>query len=383
MENNSEKLRRILQSAHRTPEEEKWLQTYLESGDIHALKELAVREFEQEMNHGAPLPAETSASIWEAIQQRTHVPVIPITTRRKYTYVWWAAAAIGALCIAWPVFHQQQSKHMAPAIVNISPAANKAVLTLADGSTVTLSDTGSQVISTGSTRIRQSHGALEYNGEGKDNAIAYNVLTTPKGGLFQVALPDGSHVWLNAASSLKYPTTFKDKRIVELTGQAYFEIAADASMPFIVKSGDMDVQVLGTSFDIMAYADEASINTTLIQGAVVVKSGGKQYPLKPGQQSVRNNDTKALDVTAANIEQVLSWRNGHFELENTDLPAFLRQLSRWYDIEIESSPAMNTNKRFGGQIGRDMGLNEVLKVLELYDIHCKLEGRKLTVLSVK
>ncbi|MFB6454751.1 FecR family protein [Chitinophaga sp. Hz27] len=384
MENNTERLRQILQSATRTPQEEQWLQAYLESGDTHALKELSAQEFEREMESGEPLPAATSDRLWDAIQQHTNIPIVSIADHRpKYQYLWWAAAAIGALCIAWPIFRHKPIKKEIPALANIRPAINKAVLTLADGSKVTLSDTGSQVISIGTTSIKQHDGALEYNHSSKDNMIAYNELATPKGGIFQVTLPDGSRVWLNAASQLKYPTTFKDKRIVTLTGQAYFEIEPDASMPFIVKTNGMDVQVLGTSFDVMSYEDEATTNTTLVQGAVVIKAGGQQQQLKPSEQSLLNNTSKTITTRKANIAQVLAWRNGKFELENTDLPAFLRQLSRWYDVEIVNSPAMNTDKRFGGQIGRDIGLNDVLKVLELYDIHCTLEGRKLTVISVK
>jgi len=385
LKSDLQKLQEILTSVHRTEEEELWLKTYLERTDASDMQAVAAALFREHLADGNPLPEGTSRRMWEQIQANTQpVPAAVIPLKRSHKKYWWAAAAVATgIGLTIPILRQQPK--LPPAAVatkNITPATNKAVLTLADGSKITLNDTASQEINTTAAHIRQQKGQLQYSTTGA-NVTAFNKLETPRGGVFQVVLPDGSHVWLNAASSLKYPITFTDKRIVELEGQAYFDIAPNTKQPFIVKVHDMEVQVLGTSFDIMAYQDEASINTTLVTGAVKVKQGNNNQLLHPGQQAILNSNGK-MDLQPANLDKVLAWRNGRFELENTDLPAFLRQLARWYDIEIDiAAPEQSVAaKKFGGQIGRDMNLNDVMKILELYNVHCQLNNRKLTILSV-
>lgn len=379
MKSDQQRLKEILSSPHRSTEDEQWLQSYLESTDAAELREQAADIFRENLQQGNRLPQSTSMRMWDKIQQR--VDTIETHYYRKY---WWLAAAVLVLAvITYPLLQKQQPRPLAVATSAIKPGGSKAVLTLANGSRVTLTDTGNQVIKAGNMAIQQKQGELQY--ESQDNETnAFNELTTPPGGVFQVSFPDGSHVWLNAASSLKYPLKFKDNRTVILNGQAYFEIAPDARQPFIVKAGEMEVQVLGTSFDIMAYKDEEVVNTTLVEGAVKVLQGNTSALLHPGLQSKLDPATGRMEVQAVNLENVLAWRNGRFELENTDLPAFLRQLARWYDIEIAvEAPAKEVAlKKFGGQIGRDMDLQDVLKILDLYGVKCKLENRKLTVLSI-
>ncbi|SHN24246.1 FecR family protein [Chitinophaga sp. CF418] len=382
MKSDQQRLKEILSSPHRSAEDEQWLRSYLESTDATELREQAADIFQENLQLGSRLPQDTSRRMWEKIQQRVDARKTPVL-RHYRKYRWLAAAVLVLAAIAYPLLRKQQSKPMAAVTSTIKPGGNKAVLTLADGSKVTLTDTGSQVIKTGTMAIQQNQGELQYESPGNE-ANAFNELTTPRGGMFQVSFPDGSRAWLNAASSLKYPLNFKDNRTVILNGQAYFEIAPNAKQPFIVKVGEMEVRVLGTSFDIMAYNDEQVVNTTLIEGAVKVLQGGTSAILQPGQQSTLNPATGKMDVQAANLENVLAWRNGKFELENTDLPTFLRQLARWYDIEIAIEAPANevAVKKFGGQIGRDMDLQDVLKILDLYGVECKLENRKLTVFSV-
>lgn len=382
MKSNQQRLKEILSSPHRSVEDEQWLQSYLESTDAAELRKQAADIFQENLQQGTRLPQDTSMRMWDKIHQRVNTLETPVL--RHYRKYWWLAAAVLVLAvITYPLVRKQPPKPLAMATSTIKPRNNKAVLTLADGSKVALSDTGSQVIKTGNMAIQQKRGELRYEHQG-DETNAFNELTTPRGGVFQVSLPDGSHVWLNAASSLKYPLKFKDNRTVILNGQAYFEIAPNAKQPFIVKVNEMEVRVLGTSFDIMAYNDEQVVNTTLIEGAVKVLQGETSALLQPGQQSKLNPATGHMEVQAANLENVLAWRNGKFELENTDLPTFLRQLARWYDIEITiEAPAKEVGvKKFGGQIGRDMNLQDVIKILALYGVECKLENRKLTVLSV-
>jgi Fe2+-dicitrate sensor, membrane component len=263
----------------------------------------------------------------------------------------------------------------------ITPGTNKALLTLADGTTITLDSAGQQVINAGNTSISRRNGQLVYN-EGKtDGHVHYHTLSTPRGGQFRLTLPDGTKVWLNSASSLRYPTVFSDKdRSVELQGQGYFEVAQNAAQPFKVKVNTMEVQVLGTGFDIMAYGDEASVNTTLVEGAVQVKAGGNTRLLKPGQQGVLSTDQHTLTVQEADIQKIIAWKNGLFVFNNMTLTAILREVARWYDVDIVYT-VTPSNELYGGGISRSLQLSGVLNLLEANGFnHFKIEGRKVLVL---
>ncbi len=266
-----------------------------------------------------------------------------------------------------------------PAI--IAPGGNKAVLTLADGSVVTLDSAGKQVIRQGGVAIQQQNGQLSYASQPTDGSVHFNKLTTPRGGQFKIVLPDGTRVWLNSASMLRYPTAFTGtERSVELDGQGYFEVAANAQQPFKVKVHDMEVQVLGTDFDIMAYRDETTINTTLLTGSIQVKEGNAKQLLRPGQQAVMNNLDHQLTVRTANIREVTAWKNGLFVFNDMALPAILREVARWYDVEIvyKTSPGAEL---YGGGIGRNLQLADILALLEGNGYnHFRIEGRKVIVL---
>jgi ferric-dicitrate binding protein FerR (iron transport regulator) len=266
-------------------------------------------------------------------------------------------------------------------MAGIVPGSKKAVLTLADGSVVTLDSTGKQVIRQGKIAIQQQNGQLSYANQPADGSVHYNKLTTPRGGQFRVVLPDGTKVWLNSASMLRYPTAFTDgERVVELDGQGYFEVAANSRQPFKVKVQNMEVQVLGTDFDIMAYRDEATINTTLLTGSIQVKEGGNEQLLHPGQQAVINNEDHQLTVRTADIRKVIAWKNGLFVFNNMALPAILREVARWYDVDIVYTTSPGT-ELYGGGIGRDLQLADILALLEGNGYnHFKVEGRKVIVL---
>ncbi|MRG48921.1 DUF4974 domain-containing protein [Chitinophaga sp. SYP-B3965] len=317
-----------------------------------------------------PLPEVDTESVYANITKTK--------TRRIFTFPRVAAAAAVAILIWWAQTNKTTVKQTtAQQEEKILPGSNKAVLTLADGSTVTLDSSGNQIISRGNTKISQQNGQLLYSA-GKA-AEGYNKLSTPRGGQFRVVLPDGTKVWLNSASSLRYPTAFTGKeRIVELEGQGYFEVAQNAAQPFKVKANDMEVQVLGTHFDIMAYADENTINTTLLQGAVQVKEGNETRLLKPGQQAILKSHT--FTVQEADVRKVLAWKNGLFVFNNMALPAILREVARWYDVEIvyETTPS---TELYGGGIARSLNLSNVLTLLEGNGFsHFRVEGRKVIVL---
>lgn len=290
---------------------------------------------------------------------------------------WYAAAAVVAAVIVitfiWP------RPHSTPALTaqktNIAPGTSKARLTLADGSVITLDSNGQQIIQQGATAVRQQGGQLLYHAQGTNATLGYNTLSTPRGGQFQVQLPDGTKVWLNAASSLRYPTAFTGKeRAVAITGEAYFEVAANASMPFRVSiNGQPAIEVLGTSFNVNAYTDENAVQTTLLEGSVRVIN----TILQPGQQaSVINN--KVTVKEHADIEQVTAWKNGLFNFNKQDLPSVMKQLARWYDVEVVYQGNIQS-RQFFGEIERSLQLAEVLEILQKAEVHFKIEGRKLIV----
>ncbi len=265
-----------------------------------------------------------------------------------------------------------------------APGSNKALLTLADGSIIVLdSAANGKIAEQGNIEvIKQADGRLVYDHQPdyvKSNAIFYNKITTPRGGQYQLTLPDGSNVWLNATSSLHFPGSFiGDERKVQLTGEAYFEVAKDKDHPFIVEFGKNSVRVLGTEFNIMAYEDEPHQQTTLINGSVLLQNLNKKVTLKPGVMGVLNQER--IELSNVDVERITAWKDGRIALDNTDIPTLMRQISRWYDVDIVYKGPI-TNKLIGGFIDRNVNLSAVLKVLRVYGINCVLTGKTVIVSS--
>lgn len=365
-----------------------WLQS---SGSHRSLLTALQKEFEKTMNEHHDIPSELSDRIETRLLQdisREKVVAFPQRTRFR-----WAAAAAIVLLAGSGIYYYMNTvsprktftagNNLLSDTSDIAPGTNKAILTLANGDVVTLDSAGNQVINQGHTLVRQQNGQLQYAVQGNSDAVVYNTLTVPRGGQFNIILPDGSHVWLNAASSMRYPTAFNgSRREVEIQGQGYFEIAPNARQPFFVKVNDMEVQVLGTRFDVMAYADEKSINTTLIEGLVNVKHGSHEERLRPGQQAIVDPATGNMVVRPADVDQVIAWKTGFFEFDNASLADILRQLSRWYDIDISHNQTGN-ERLFGGRISRSLPLSDILHMLEANGPTFSLSGRKLTVTSGK
>lgn len=326
----------------------------------------------------------------EAILQRIEEPKVIAATPR---FKWWklpAAAALFVLAgtLAYVFFYNNRRqrinpivKHETPVVKDIKPGSNKAILTLSNGKQLVLDDANNgDLAQQGNTKIIKIDGRLAYHKENGATEVVYNTITTPKGGQYQLVLADGSLVWLNAASSLRFPTAFPGKeRSVELTGEGYFEIAKNAAQPFHVKVNNMEVEVLGTHFNIMAYGDESMIKTTLLEGSVKLKNGAQSAFLKPGQQA-RLKDENVKIVDDVDIEGVMAWKNGFFQFDrNTSIQQVMRQIARWYDVDINYDGAV-PRRSFGGKISRESNLSEVLKVLEVSKVHFKLEGKKLSVM---
>ncbi|SCC60840.1 FecR family protein [Chitinophaga costaii] len=289
----------------------------------------------------------------------------------------------------WWTFHKNNNQELGgnkpPGTAIIGPGHNGAILTLADGSKVVLDSMGNGVVATQyGAKVSLYNGQLAYDpvNSSATGSLIYNTVTTPKGREFRLQLPDGSKVWLNAASTVRYPTTFTDKeRRVELEGEAYFEVAKNASRPFIVKLNDATaVEVLGTSFNINAYKNETAIKTTLLEGAVRLQAYQQVQTLTPGQQASISLARQQMKVISnVDIDHVMAWKNGLFDFNDASLEEVMRQLERWYDIEViyeKGIPAI----RFGGEINKKNSLQDVLQILESSNVHYRLEeGRKLVV----
>jgi len=305
-----------------------------------------------------------------------------------FKYVAAAAIFLAAICsIFYYSINRQTKKAFAvnkPAITHdVNPGGNKATLTLSNGSTYVLDSAKNGIVAkSGKVNIKkEKDGQIIYTADGDHTTtdeVAYNTMSTKAGGQYQVLLADGTKVWLNSSSSLKYPTTFKgNQRSVELTGEAYFEVAKNAAMPFIVKVNDMQVKVLGTHFNIMAYADEAAVKTTLLEGSVKLSIGQTSNILKPGQQGVvnRNGQIKIVEVDA---EQAVAWKNGYFEFDRSNIQEIMSQLSRWYDTKVTYEGKVPDDE-FVGRIERSVKLSQVLHILELSHVHFKIENKNIIV----
>ena len=310
-----------------------------------------------------------------------------------------AAAAIIVITLSAGLFfylykpaNNQQLVKKAQPVNNIVPGGNKATLTLADGSTIILNDAanGKMAKQCGIEITKTADGQLVYSLSNSklqtpNSQLIYNVIETPKGGQYQVNFPDGTRVWLNAGSSLRYPVIFAgNERKVELTGEAYFEVAKNKKLPFKVVSHTQTIEVLGTHFNVNSYKDEAGTKTTLLEGSVRVASLNQNdaVVLKPGQQSQINSDTDSeINIVEADAEEVTAWKNGYFRFNNEGIESIMRKVSRWYDVNIQYQGAVS-NEEFNGTISRTKNISEVLEMLETTNaVHFKIEGRRITVMK--
>jgi ferric-dicitrate binding protein FerR (iron transport regulator) len=320
---------------------------------------------------------------------------------KKTTWLRWVAAAAVMLLLAAGTFFfltpQKKNQFTTTANINrvvndIAPGQFKAKLTLDNGTTIILDSAKvGQLAQQGRTTIVNKDGELVYNipsnTGGSEGAVLYNTLTTSRGETYTTTLSDGSRIWLNAESSIRYPVSFTgSERNVEITGEAYLEVKHNAQKPFKVHlpNGSV-VEDLGTAFNINAYSNEASIKTTLIEGSVRVfrqigtlGGGQRTVILKPGEQAIDKSNSSITIDHSPDIEQVTAWKNGSFQFNGETLEAVMRQLERWYNVETVYQ-TKDTNKRFGGMISRNTKLSEVLKALELSDVHFIIEGKKIIV----
>ena len=412
--NARKKLIRLIQkylAGKTSQEEEEFLEAYYNCFDKEVAEKETIRGDEKD-----ELARGMKAAIWQQIENtQQQIPVVPLVKRSWFRI---AVAAVTLAAVVVPVYyfiiHNPSRKaivkavHATAPIHDALPGGNKAMLTLNDGSVIVLDSAKNGMLGEqGNAQVLKKEGTLEYK---KDNTqktidnpqlsgtISYNILSTPRGGQYQLILPDGSKVWLNAASSLRFPTAFTgNERQVELTGEAYFEITSHQlqsgkKMPFkvLVTSAANDgrnavVEVLGTHFNVNAYKDEETIKTTLLEGKVKVALTGldKEAMLNPGEQAIiaplANDRTGAIKtVHDIDTEEAVAWKNGLFYFDNVDIQTIMRQLSRWYKVQVVYNGKV-PNRRFTGQVSRNANLSQVLKILELSKIHFTIEGEIVTI----
>lgn len=336
-------------------------------------------------------------------RQDAETPVVALPEKGR-TKFWVAAAAVLIVVssgLGIYLYNQPEDQSVVqetPAPVTMpdgDPGKNTAILTLADGSTVILDSAGNGEISRqgNAAIVKTEDGKILYKTDGeKTSETLYNTMSTPRGGQYQLVLPDGTKVWLNAASSIRYPASFPaNERKVTVTGEAYFEVAAvrnpaDKStfIPFIVQKNDMQVQVTGTHFNINAYDDEADIKVTLLEGRVhVLTNAGsveeQKTALTPGKQAKCSPEGGINVAGDVDLDEVMAWKNGLFDFSNADIRMIMRQIGRWYDLEV-SYEGVIPEREFSGKITRNTHLLNVLKILEQSDIHFRMEHNRVVVM---
>lgn len=341
--------------------------------------------------------------IGKEIDETEALPVIP---QRRFRLSHWIAAAVIILVMGSGIYNlllkntgkeEKPSEKAASQSGNdIQPGENGAVLTLANGEKIVLDSTGNGMLAIQSdVKVINKGGQLIYDpkSSGSDE-IVYNTISTPRARQFKLQLSDGTKVWLNAASSIRYPARFtKNNRSVAISGEVYFEVASQqtgngkAKVPFLVKilsATDDDggtVQVTGTQFNINAYEDESLIKTTLIEGCIQFKKGDAEKRLMPGEQAQLNKKGDIKILKNVNTEAETAWKNGYFTYDQTDIQTVMKQLSRWYDIEVDYENGIVPDDKYWGDIQRDATLSNVLKVLKMSGLNFRIEGKKVTVIK--
>lgn len=379
-----------------SPEEVDEIISWLAANENHHLSASLIRQeienhqIDAEKNKAdEALNARLEKRLQKILQAEEPVfPVQKVSIFQRYRR--WAAAAVIMLSVGLSVYFGLQTKkenqdqaQITRVISDPAPGKDGAILTLDDGRRIVLDSLAGGVIATqGNMEVKLNNGKISYNETaiaGNSTTTSYNNISTPRGRQYQIVLPDGSGVWLNAASSLTYPTAFTgNEREVSVTGEAYFAVAKDRSRPFRVRINDStQIEVLGTEFNISAYADESDIRVTLVEGSLNVSVNAEKKLLKPGQQAFTADGLKISDEV--DLAQVTAWKNGKFEFgESTDIKSIMRQISRWYDVDIEYTE--NFNQGFGGNISRHVNISKVLEKMEMTGrVHFKIENKKVIV----
>jgi transmembrane sensor len=393
MEDLKDKLSRLLNKSDLTAEEKKWLFNYLENAENAEMQQMMRQQFKMDMKQ----PGLLDESLSNNILQQIHLKAGIVEKERKASvfnlrakHFLAAASIIGLLVVGVSNWFSGDSKKVIAKTESkkkvlkndVLPGGDKAVLTLADGSTIVLDEAqNGDLARQGNTKVIKLDGKLSYDlANPSPGEVVYNTITTPRGGKYQIELADGTMVWMNSSSSLRFPVAFAGKeRRVEITGEAYFEVSRNKAMPFVVKVNSAEIQVLGTHFNVMAYNDEEELRTTLLEGSVNFVNGSDRQALRPGQQSRLDRNGKVKVLNDVDIDEVMAWKNGYFRFQDSDIETVIRQLVRWYDVEVVYKKKVDD--LFVAEMPRNTKLSDALKALELTGrVRFEIEGRKIIVM---
>ncbi|WP_343303914.1 FecR domain-containing protein [Chitinophaga niabensis] len=367
-----------------TAEVDELMEAVEDSRHDEALKSLLAELWEQHQGDHQPISEEKGKETLIAILQQGRV-LKPARGNRR----WWPAAAAAAVFALFVGSYYWMSDQMPvnedveeqSASYVIKPGGNKAILTLADGSHIELDSSREGKLTTqgGALVVNNRSSILAYgankNGTGE---LVYNTLSTPRGGQYCLVLSDGTRVWLNANSSIRFPATFNgDTRSVSITGEAYFEVAKNKTKPFLVTAKEATISVLGTHFNIMAYEDENMMTTTLLEGAVKVSKGDRFKILKPGVQAQIFHD-ETIKTQIVDVDEEMAWKNGWFNFNSWDIQRIMRQISRWYDIDVVYEGKVPTG-HYSGIVSRENNISQVLQIMKAGGVDFKIEDRKIIV----
>ncbi len=335
------------------------------------------------------LPDEQRSADLEAI--RKSLPVHqPRVRRTPALYKIAAAAAIVSIIstAAYFAFHSTGVPSQGIAAIDrvAKPGDNKAVLTLANGKQIVLTNASNGLLTTQSNIYvtKTADGKIVYQKSQPVSSsinVDYNSVQTPAGGIYSLLLSDGTEVTLDAASSIRYPVLFRgNERRVEITGQAYFKVTHDRSKPFRVACNGQTIEVLGTQFNINSYPDEGNIKTTLVEGSVKVSKGDRQAILKPGQRSVVINSSNVMTIADADEESDLAWKNGIFQFRRADVQMVMRQFSRWYNVDVRYEGKV-PQTAITGKVLRSANASQIISILNALGIETKTEGRTIIIVG--
>ena len=337
------------------------------------------------------LTADSISDSQQVIAENTPLP--KTAHKRAGKKIWWLVIiAILIAAAAFAYFYYFKTSHSTttlqgsdtPIQDNAAPGGNKAVLTISDGKTFPLDSAKTGVITQqGTVKLTKAkNDELRYSGSGHLNeASMFNTVSTPRGGQYQIVLSDGSRVKLNSISSITYPVSFSgSERNVTITGEVYFEIADNSGMPFKVRAYDMEVEVEGTDFNINAYTDEPEMKTTLLKGSLKLHKNASKQVLQPLQQGHFDNDGNFVLEKNVDVNEVMAWKNGMFNFNNADLKMAMRQIGRWYDVDVIYEVGAPVDQPVTFKIQRNVNLSEVVQALKKNDIRCRIDGKTLIVL---
>lgn len=397
MEYSKENLAALLRKQQWSAEEYKWFLQYIDHADNSELELLMQEEYQQHLAHSYNNQLPFSTDLLEKI----HAEIKENKGRRKnFKMRRWmavAAATIGVIISTVVYLRYQPGKENHAIAANlikndVAPGATKAMLKLSNGATVVLDDSVTQHIAhDGAADIIENGGMLSFNKPSKGrlgpqnntNNLSYNTLITPRGGQFQLQMADGTKVWLNSASQLQFPEVFNGKeRRVKLTGEAYFEVAKNKEMPFIVEVASSEIKVLGTHFNIRSYSDAgaAPVEATLVEGAIKFTHGEKSVVLKPGEQVSLAETGEVVLNKDVDTYEIIAWKNGFFHFQKRRLDFIMRELARWYDIEVVYKDPVDAS--FFAEMPKNTNLSDALKALQLTGkVRFAVDGKKVTVLK--